>query len=48
LLGAVATVLADEGITLESSTSLLEPLLAKVGVLTKRALPPSRRRTFRW
>ncbi len=35
-LGAVAKVLADEGITLESSTSLLEPLLAKAGVLTKR------------
>jgi len=29
LLGAVAKVLADEGIPLESSTSLLEPLLAK-------------------
>jgi len=37
LLGAVAKVLADEGITLESSTSLLEPLLARPGVLTKRA-----------
>ena len=37
LLGAIAKVLADEGITLESSTSLLEPLLAKSGVLTKRA-----------
>ena len=37
LLGAVAKVLADEGITLESSTSLLEPLLAKPGVLTQRA-----------
>jgi len=37
LLGAVAKVLADEGIVLESSTSLLEPLLAKPGVLTKRA-----------
>jgi hypothetical protein len=36
LLGAVAKVLADEGITLESSTSLLEPLLAKAGVLTRR------------
>ena len=36
LLGAVAKVLADEGITLENSTSLLEPLLAKTGVLTKR------------
>ena len=37
LLGAVAKVLADEGIMLENSTSLLEPLLAKSGVLTKRA-----------
>ena len=36
LLGAVAKVLADEGIRLESSTSLLEPFLAKAGVLTKR------------
>ena len=39
LLGAVAKVLADEGITLESSTSLLEPLLAKPGILTHR--PPN-------
>jgi DUF1009 family protein len=37
LLGAVAKVLGDEGITLEKSTWLLEPLLAKSGVLTKRA-----------
>jgi DUF1009 family protein len=37
LLGAVAGVLADEGIKLENSTSLLEPLLAKPGVLTQRA-----------
>jgi hypothetical protein len=36
LLGAVAKVLADEGIVLENSTSLLEPLLAKTGTLTKR------------
>ena len=36
LLGAVAKVLAEEGIVLESSTSLLEPLLVKSGVLTKR------------
>ncbi|MFY9659092.1 MAG: UDP-2,3-diacylglucosamine diphosphatase LpxI [Terriglobales bacterium] len=39
LLGAVAKVLADEGILLENSTALLEPLLAKSGVLSKR--PPS-------
>ena len=37
LLGAVAKVLADEGIVLENSTALLEPLLAKTGVFTKRA-----------
>ena len=36
LLGAVAKVLEDEGIMLENSTALLEPLLAKAGVLTKR------------
>jgi len=36
LIGAVAKVLADEGITLISSTELLEPLLAKAGVLTRR------------
>lgn len=37
LLGAVAKVLGDEGITLENSTSLLEPLLASAGVLTDRS-----------
>jgi len=37
LLGGVAKVLADEGITLENSTWLLEPLLVKPGVITKRA-----------
>jgi len=36
LLGALAKVLADEGITLEKSTWLLEPLLVQPGVLTKR------------
>ena len=36
LLGAVARVLADEGIALENSTALLEPLLAKSGVRTQR------------
>jgi DUF1009 family protein len=36
LLGAVAKVLAEEGIALESSTGLLEPLLVKAGVLTRR------------
>jgi hypothetical protein len=37
LLGAVATVLGDEGIELVSSTAFLEPLLAAEGVLTGRA-----------
>ncbi len=37
LLGAVAKVLADEGIELIPSTSYLEPLLAQPGVLTARA-----------
>jgi hypothetical protein len=37
LLGAVAKVLGDEGIELISSTHYLEPLLAKPGVLTRRA-----------
>jgi DUF1009 family protein len=37
LLGAVAKVLADEGIILENSTAFLEPLLAQPGVLTDRA-----------
>jgi DUF1009 family protein len=37
LLGAVAKVLEDEGIVLESSTTFLESLLAPAGVLTARA-----------
>jgi DUF1009 family protein len=37
LIGAVAKVLEDEGIHLISSTSYLEPLLARPGVLTRRA-----------
>jgi UDP-2,3-diacylglucosamine hydrolase len=36
LLGAIAKILAEEGITLEKSTWLLEPLLVKAGILTKR------------
>jgi UDP-2,3-diacylglucosamine hydrolase len=43
LIGAIATVLADEGITLLNSTAMLEPLLAKPGVLTKCA-PTGRER----
>src|SRR6058998_1452106 len=46
LLGAVAKVLADEGIVLENSTALLEPLLAKAGVLTKRAPSPQERKNI--
>jgi UDP-2,3-diacylglucosamine hydrolase len=44
LLGALAKVLADEGIILEDSTSFLDPLLAKSGVLTKRAPTPQERK----
>jgi DUF1009 family protein len=36
LLGAIAKVLGDEGIVLENSTTFLEPLLARPGVLTRR------------
>jgi len=36
LIGAVARVLADEGITLMDSTTYLEPLLARPGVLSRR------------
>jgi DUF1009 family protein len=36
LIGAVAKILEDEGIHLISSTSFLEPLLAKPGVLSQR------------
>src|SRR5919109_3749647 len=36
LIGAVAKVLAEEGITLLNSSTLLEPLLAKPGILTRR------------
>src|SRR5689334_11438730 len=48
LLGAVAKVLADEGIKLENSTALLEPLLAKAGVLTKRAPSDAERRDIEY
>jgi UDP-2,3-diacylglucosamine hydrolase len=37
LIGAVAQVLRDKGIELMDSTALLQPLLAKAGVLTRRA-----------
>ncbi|HMD17787.1 MAG TPA: UDP-2,3-diacylglucosamine diphosphatase LpxI [Terriglobales bacterium] len=48
LLGAVAKVLADEGIMLENSTALLEPLLAKTGVLTKRAPSAEERKNIEY
>jgi UDP-2,3-diacylglucosamine hydrolase len=48
LIGAVAKVLADEGITLENSTSLLEPLLAKSGVLTRRAPSDAERKDIEY
>ncbi len=46
LLGAVAQVLAEEGITLENSTGLLEPLLVKEGVLTRRGLTEQERKNI--
>ena len=36
LIGAIAKVLESEGITLMSSTALLEPMLAHEGVMTRR------------
>src|ERR1700734_1712671 len=48
LLGAVAKVLADEGIVLENSTALLEALLAKPGVLTKRAPSEQERKNIEY
>ncbi len=46
LLGAVAKVLADEGIELMSSTAFLEPLLATDGVLTARAPDENERKNI--
>jgi hypothetical protein len=48
LLGAVAKVLADEGITLEKSTWLLEPLLVKSGVLTGRGPTEQERKNIEY
>jgi DUF1009 family protein len=48
LLGAVAKVLADEGIMLENSTALLEPLLAKTGVLSMRAPSAQERKNIEY
>ncbi len=48
LLGAVAQTLAEEGITLENSTSFLEPLLARAGVLTKREPTPQEKKNIEY
>jgi len=48
LLGGVAKALADEGIVLENSTWLLEPLLVKSGVLTRRAPREEERRNVNY
>ena len=46
LIGAVAGVLRDNGIELIDSTSLLTPLLAGAGVMTKRAPTTEERQDF--
>jgi DUF1009 family protein len=46
LIGAIAKVLADEGITLLNSTAFLDPLLARAGVLTSRAPNESERKNI--
>jgi DUF1009 family protein len=48
LIGAVAKVLGDEGITLINSTTLLEPLLARPGVLTRREPTPDEQRDIEY
>ncbi|HET7871675.1 MAG TPA: UDP-2,3-diacylglucosamine diphosphatase LpxI [Terriglobales bacterium] len=48
LIGAVAKVLEDEGIHLISSTAFLEPLLAKAGVLTRRAPSEAERKNIEY
>ncbi len=48
LLGAVAQTLAEEGITLENSTSFLEPLLARAGILTRRAPSPQEKKNIEY
>jgi hypothetical protein len=48
LIGAVAKVLADEGIELISSTKFLEPLLAEEGVLTERAPDEDERKNIEY
>jgi DUF1009 family protein len=46
LIGAVANVLHDRGIELMDSTSLLRPLLAGAGVLTRRAPTEEEQKDF--
>jgi hypothetical protein len=48
LLGAVAKVLADEGIELIGSTSFLEPMLAQEGVLTARGPDDGERKNIEY
>lgn len=48
LLGAIAKVLAAEGITLENSTWLLEPLLVKTGALTPRGATEQERKNIEY
>jgi len=48
LLGAVAQTLAEEGITLENSTSFLEPLLARAGVVSKRQPTPQEKKNIEY
>jgi DUF1009 family protein len=43
-LGAIAKVLQDEGVELISSTTFLEPLLARPGVMTARSPNPTEQR----
>jgi DUF1009 family protein len=46
LIGAVASVLRDEGIELIDSTSLLKPMLAAAGVMTSRSPTDEERADF--
>ena len=46
LIGAVANVLHDRGIELMDSTSLLQPLLAGAGVLTRRGPTEEEQKDF--
>ena len=46
LIGAVVSVMKDHGINLIDSTALLTPLLAKPGVLTRRAPTDDEQRDF--